>query len=47
MSMRMDKYKEDINEPIVKRTDRNRSLYVNNNNSDYNKFDVNSNVSVL
>lgn len=47
MSMRMDKYKEDINEPIVKRTDRNRSLYVNNNNSDYNKFDVNSNISVL
>ncbi len=46
MNNRMDKYKDDTPE-LQKRTVRNQSLYRSLDVDDYNKFDVNSNVSVL
>lgn len=46
MNTRMDKYENDTPE-LKKRTERNQDLYRNYELDNYNKFDVNSNVSVL
>lgn len=46
MNTRMDKYENDTPE-LKKRTERNQDLYRNYELDNYNKFDVNSNISVL
>ena len=46
MSSRMEKYELDTSN-IPRRTERNRVLYESNEVDDYNKFDINSNISVL
>lgn len=46
MNTRMDKYENDTPE-LKKRTERNQDLYKNYELDNYNKFDVNSNISVL
>ena len=46
MGSRMDKYEFDT-EKIPRRTERNKYLYESNEVDDYEKFDINSNVSVL
>lgn len=46
MSSRMDKYENDTPE-LKRRTEKNASLYRNDQVDDFNKFDINSNISVL
>ena len=46
MNTRMDKYENDTPE-LKKRTERNQDLYKSYELDNYNKFDVNSNISVL
>ncbi len=46
MSSRMDKYEFETPE-LKRRTDKNADLYQNNEIDDYNKIDLNSNVSIL
>jgi hypothetical protein len=46
MNSRMDKYENETPE-YKKRTDKNAKLYEENTMGDYDKFDVNSNVSIL
>lgn len=46
MNSRMDKYESDIPE-LMKRTERNADLYYDEDDINYEKFDVNSNITVL
>lgn len=45
MSSRMEKY--ELTSDIPRRTERNKNLYQSNDIDNYDKFDINSNVSVL
>lgn len=46
VNSRMDKY-EFVEPELTRRTDKNADLYLNNEIEDYNKIDLNSNISVL
>ena len=46
MNSRMDKYEDDT-PALKKRTEKNANLYQTNGVDEYDKFDINSNISVL